>query len=135
IFGVTSVSTYGRPLRMYEYAKSAAARGLRVIIAGVGWSAHLPGTVASITHLPVIEVPVKSYKPIDGRDSVLAILQMPNGIPAATGALNAAKNAGILAAQILATASDEITKSLLAVKADLEAKVEEPAQEIENMGF
>lgn len=134
-FEVTIVSAHRTPERMYEYAKSAAARGLKVIIAGAGGAAHLPGMVASITHLPVIGVPVKSSNSIDGWDSVLSILQMPNGIPVATVALNAAKNAGILAAQILATSSDELTKSLLAFKADLKAKVEETAQEVENMGF
>src|SRR5690606_9436371 len=96
-FEVTIVSAHRTPQRMFDYAASAAEKGLKVIIAGAGGAAHLPGMVASITHLPVIGVPVKSSNSIDGWDSVLSILQMPNGIPVATVALNAAKNAGILA--------------------------------------
>lgn len=102
-FEVTIVSAHRTPQRMFDYAQDAAKRGLKVIIAGAGGAAHLPGMVASITHLPVIGVPVKSSNSIDGWDSVLSILQMPNGIPVATVALNAAKNAGILAAQIIGT--------------------------------
>jgi len=134
-FEVSIVSAHRTPERMYEYAKSAATRGLKVIIAGAGGAAHLPGMVASITHLPVIGVPVKSSNSIDGWDSVLSILQMPNGIPVATVALNAAKNAGILAAQILATSSEELATAVLTFKAELKAKVEETATEVENMGF
>ncbi|MBD1424929.1 5-(carboxyamino)imidazole ribonucleotide mutase [Sphingobacterium arenae] len=134
-FEVSIVSAHRTPERMYEYAKSAATRGLKVIIAGAGGAAHLPGMVASITHLPVIGVPVKSSNSIDGWDSVLSILQMPNGIPVATVALNAAKNAGILAAQILATSSEELAKAVLAFKAELRTNVEENAKEVENMGF
>lgn len=134
-FEVSIVSAHRTPERMYDYAKTAAERGLKVIIAGAGGAAHLPGMVASITHLPVIGVPVKSSNSIDGWDSVLSILQMPNGIPVATVALNAAKNAGILAAQILATASPELAQAVLAFKAELKAKVEETATEVENMGF
>ena len=134
-FEVSIVSAHRTPERMYDYAKTAADRGLKVIIAGAGGAAHLPGMVASITHLPVIGVPVKSSNSIDGWDSVLSILQMPNGIPVATVALNAAKNAGILAAQILATASPELAQAVLAFKAELKAKVEETATEVENMGF
>ncbi|NGM64767.1 5-(carboxyamino)imidazole ribonucleotide mutase [Sphingobacterium sp. SGR-19] len=134
-FEVSIVSAHRTPERMYDYAKSAATRGLKVIIAGAGGAAHLPGMVASITHLPVIGVPVKSSNSIDGWDSVLSILQMPNGIPVATVALNAAKNAGILAAQILATSSEDLAAAVLAFKADLKAKVEETAEEVENMKF
>src|SRR5690606_7234437 len=134
-FEVSIVSAHRTPERMYEYAKSAATRGLKVINAGAGGAAHLPGMVASITHLPVIGVPVKSSNSIDGWDSVLSILQMPNGIPVATVALNAAKNAGILAAQILATSSEELATAVLTFKAELKAKVEETATEVENMGF
>ncbi len=105
---MTVVSAHRTPERMFNYAKEAASRGLKVIIAGAGGAAHLPGMVASITVLPVIGVPVKSSNSIDGWDSVLSILQMPNGIPVATVALNAAKNAGLLAAQILATANEEL---------------------------
>jgi len=100
-FELTVVSAHRTPIRMVEYATTAKSRGLQVIIAGAGGAAHLPGMVASITTLPVIGVPIKSSNSIDGWDSVLSILQMPNGIPVATVALNAAKNAGILAATIL----------------------------------
>ena len=119
---------------MFDYAKSAAPRGLKVIIAGAGGAAHLPGMVASITHLPVIGVPVKSSNSIDGWDSILSILQMPNGIPVATVALNAAKNAGILAAQILAVADEQLAQNLLAYKAELAKKVVESAKDVESMG-
>lgn len=134
-FEVSIVSAHRTPDRMYEYAKSAATRGLKVIIAGAGGAAHLPGMVASITHLPVIGVPVKSSNSIDGWDSLLSILQMPNGIPVATVALNAARNAGILAAQILAVSSEELANAVLAFKAELREKVEETAEEVENMEF
>lgn len=100
-FEISIVSAHRTPERMFEFAKNAAGRGIKVIIAGAGGAAHLPGMVASITPLPVIGVPVKSSNSIDGWDSILSILQMPNGIPVATVALNAAKNAGILAASIL----------------------------------
>jgi len=134
-FEVSIVSAHRTPDRMFEYAKSAASRGLKVIIAGAGGAAHLPGMVASITQLPVIGVPVKSSNSIDGWDSVLSILQMPNGIPVATVALNAAKNAGILAAQILATSSEELSNSIVAFKAELREKVEETAREVEDTKF
>jgi len=129
---VTIVSAHRTPDRMFDYAKSAASRGLKVIIAGAGGAAHLPGMVASITHLPVIGVPVKSSNSIDGWDSVLSILQMPNGIPVATVALNAAKNAGILAAQMLAIADKQLAQNLLNFKADLAQHVVESAKEVEN---
>ena len=106
--------------------------GLKVIIAGAGGAAHLPGMVASITQLPVIGVPVKSTNSIDGWDSILSILQMPNGIPVATVALNAAKNAGILAAQILGTSDTELSQRLLNYKEELKQKVEESAKEMES---
>ena len=112
-FELTVVSAHRTPERMFNYAKTAAERGLKVIIAGAGGAAHLPGMVASITHLPVIGVPVKSSNSIDGWDSILSILQMPNGIPVATVALNAAKNAGLLAAQILGTSNEELAQKLL----------------------
>ncbi|MBL1407896.1 5-(carboxyamino)imidazole ribonucleotide mutase [Sphingobacterium faecale] len=134
-FEVTIVSAHRTPHRMFSYAEEAAARGIKVIIAGAGGAAHLPGMVASITHLPVIGVPVKSSNSIDGWDSVLSILQMPNGIPVATVALNAAKNAGILAAQIIATHDPEIAENLLAFKKILKDKVEETASEVEAMKF
>ncbi len=134
-FEVTIVSAHRTPHRMFDYAEQAAVRGLKVIIAGAGGAAHLPGMVASITHLPVIGVPVKSSNSIDGWDSVLSILQMPNGIPVATVALNAAKNAGILAAQIIGTFDEQIAANLLTFKKGLKEKVEETATEVENMKF
>jgi len=130
-YEITVVSAHRTPERMFSYAKSAADRGLKVIIAGAGGAAHLPGMVASLTHLPVIGVPVKSSNSIDGWDSILSILQMPNGIPVATVALNAAKNAGILAAQIVSTADEFIVKNLIDYKETLKAKVEESAREME----
>lgn len=134
-FELTVVSAHRTPERMFEYAKTAADRGIKVIIAGAGGAAHLPGMVASITPLPVIGVPVKSSNSIDGWDSVLSILQMPNGIPVATVALNAAKNAGILAAQILAIADEQIAKNVIAFKEDLRMKVEESAESLKSEGF
>jgi 5-(carboxyamino)imidazole ribonucleotide mutase len=129
-FEMTVVSAHRTPDRMFTYAKEAASRGLKVIIAGAGGAAHLPGMVASITTLPVIGVPVKSSNSIDGWDSILSILQMPNGIPVATVALNAAKNAGLLAVQILATADDSISTKMQAYKDELRKKVEESAEEM-----
>ena len=131
-YEMTVVSAHRTPERMFDYAKNAAARGLKVIIAGAGGAAHLPGMVASITHLPVIGVPVKSSNSIDGWDSILSILQMPNGIPVATVALNAAKNAGILAAQILSTADQELAERLIVYKEVLKQKVIESATEMES---
>lgn len=131
-FEMTVVSAHRTPERMFNYAKEAASRGLKVIIAGAGGAAHLPGMVASITVLPVIGVPVKSSNSIDGWDSILSILQMPNGIPVATVALNAAKNAGLLAAQILSTADDALAVKMQQYKDDLRKKVEETAAELEN---
>jgi 5-(carboxyamino)imidazole ribonucleotide mutase len=116
---------------MFSYARAAADRGLKVIIAGAGGAAHLPGMVASLTHLPVIGVPVKSSNSIDGWDSILSILQMPNGIPVATVALNAAKNAGILAAQIISTADEYLVQNLIRYKEALKQKVEESADEMD----
>lgn len=134
-FEVTIVSAHRTPQRMFDYATTAADRGLKVIVAGAGGAAHLPGMVASITHLPVIGVPVKSSNSIDGWDSVLSILQMPNGIPVATVALNAAKNAGIMAAQIIGTADDAVAQNIIAFKKELKDKVEETAAEVEGMTF
>jgi 5-(carboxyamino)imidazole ribonucleotide mutase len=134
-YELTVVSAHRTPQRMFEYASKAIERGLKVIIAGAGGAAHLPGMVASITSLPVIGVPIKSSNSIDGWDSVLSILQMPNGIPVATVALNAAKNAGILAAQILAVADENIAKNVIKFKNDLKAKIEESAEDLKMMGF
>ncbi len=133
-YEISVVSAHRTPDLMYSYARSAAERGLKVIIAGAGGAAHLPGMVASLTHLPVIGVPVKSSNSIDGWDSILSILQMPNGIPVATVALNAAKNAGILAAQILATSDEKITKALIHFKDELKKKVEQSAKEMRGEG-
>ncbi|HSB93506.1 MAG TPA: 5-(carboxyamino)imidazole ribonucleotide mutase [Flavitalea sp.] len=122
-YEITVVSAHRTPLRMVEYAKAAAGRGLRVIIAGAGGAAHLPGMVASITPLPVIGVPVKSSNSIDGWDSILSILQMPNGIPVATVALNAAKNAGLLAVSIIGSSNTDILQKLTDYKNQLEQEV------------
>jgi len=134
-FEVSIVSAHRTPDRLFEFSKNAASRGLKVIIAGAGGAAHLPGMVASLTHLPVIGVPVKSSNSIDGWDSVLSILQMPNGIPVATVALNAAKNAGILAAQILGTVDKQIAQNLINYKEELRKAVEENAENVEKMDF
>lgn len=124
-FEITIVSAHRTPVRMFEFARDAHGRGIRVIIAGAGGAAHLPGMVAAISPLPVIGVPVKSSNSIDGWDSILSILQMPEGVPVATVALNAAKNAGILAAQILATSDMELLGRVAAFKKSLEEKVME----------
>lgn len=131
-FEMTVVSAHRTPDRMFSYAKEAASRGIKVIIAGAGGAAHLPGMVASITVLPVIGVPVKSSNSIDGWDSILSILQMPNGIPVATVALNAAKNAGLLAIQILSTAEHSLAVKMQEYKDELRKKVEESAAELES---
>ena len=120
---VDIVSAHRTPKKMFEYAESAKKRGLKVIIAGAGGAAHLPGMVASITTLPVIGVPVKSSNSLDGWDSILSILQMPNGVPVATVALNASKNAGILAAQIIALTDKSIATKIDLYKSGLEKKV------------
>ena len=117
------VSAHRTPEKMVSYAKNAASRGLQVIIAGAGGAAHLPGMVASMTPLPVIGVPIKSSNSIDGWDSILSILQMPNGIPVATVALNASKNAGILAARIIGSTDAEVQQKLIAYSAQMEADV------------
>jgi 5-(carboxyamino)imidazole ribonucleotide mutase len=118
-FELTIVSAHRTPQRMFDYAGTARDRGLKVIIAGAGGAAHLPGMIAAITTLPVIGVPIKSSNSIDGWDSVLSILQMPNGVPVATVALNAAKNAGILAAQIISTSDAGIAASIAHYKQEL----------------
>src|SRR5579871_6026616 len=134
-FELTVVSAHRTPVRMVEYASRAAERGLKVIIAGAGGAAHLPGMVASVTTLPVIGVPIKSSNSMDGWDSVLSILQMPSGVPVATVALNGAKNAGILAAQIVGTNDKAVTKKLNHFKAQLQKKVENSIREIKIAGF
>jgi len=132
---VTIVSAHRTPHRMLEYAENAASRGLKVIIAGAGGAAHLPGMVASLTTLPVIGVPVKSRNSIDGWDSVLSILQMPGGIPVATVALDGAKNAGILAAEIIGAFDDAIGKNIADYKASLKDKVLDSAKSLEERGW
>src|SRR6187402_2512871 len=127
---VIVVSAHRTPLRMVDYATKAKKRGLKVIIAGAGGAAHLPGMVASITTLPVIGVPIKSSNSIDGWDSVLSILQMPNGVPVATVALNAAKNAGILAAQILGAFDEAVSKNVQAYKEQIREEVEQKVQKL-----
>lgn len=129
-FEITVVSAHRTPDRMFEYAKSAAGRGLKVIIAGAGGAAHLPGMVASLTPLPVVGVPIKSSNSIDGWDSVLSILQMPNGVPVATVALDAAKNAGILAAQIIGSSNAEVLQRIVDFKEQLKVKVMESVEEM-----
>lgn len=124
-YEITIVSAHRTPERMFDYAKSAVDKGIQVIIAGAGGAAHLPGMVASITPLPVIGVPVKSSNSIDGWDSVLSILQMPGGVPVATVALDGAKNAGILAAQILGASDAKIRERIVAFKEGLKVKVME----------
>ena len=122
-FELTIVSAHRTPQRMTEYASTAKERGLKVIIAGAGGAAHLPGMVASLTTLPVVGVPIKSSNSVDGWDSILSILQMPNGVPVATVALNAAKNAGILAAEILAISDEELSEKLIQFKKNMEQEV------------
>ncbi|MFK7900017.1 MAG: 5-(carboxyamino)imidazole ribonucleotide mutase [Cyclobacteriaceae bacterium] len=122
-YELTIVSAHRTPERMVDYAKTAREKGLKAIIAGAGGAAHLPGMVASLTTLPVIGVPVKSSNSIDGWDSVLSILQMPGGVPVATVALNGAKNAGILAAQIISTFDDTIADNLTTYKGSMKDKV------------
>jgi 5-(carboxyamino)imidazole ribonucleotide mutase len=125
------VSAHRTPQKMIDYALSARKRGLKVIIAGAGGAAHLPGMVSSSTTLPVIGVPIKSSNSIDGWDSILSILQMPAGVPVATVSLNGAKNAGILAAQILGSNDEEIAKKLRAYREGLKDLVEEMNEELQ----
>lgn len=134
-FELTIVSAHRTPQRMFEFARSAHEQGIRVIIAGAGGAAHLPGMVASLSPLPVIGVPVKSSNSIDGWDSVLSILQMPNGVPVATVALNAAKNAGILAAQILGASDEAIRQRLVAYKSRLAEGVAAKYEKLEKLGY
>ena len=130
-FEMTVVSAHRTPDRMFEYAKTAADRGLKVIIAGAGGAAHLPGMVASLTPLPVVGVPIKSSNSIDGWDSILSILQMPNGVPVATVALNAAKNAGILAAQIIGSSDKAVLARIAQFKEGLKKSVMESKGDVE----
>ena len=131
-FEMEIVSAHRTPERMFDYASSARKRGLKVIIAGAGGAAHLPGMVASLTSLPVIGVPVLSSNSIDGWDSVLSILQMPSGVPVATVALNGARNAGILAAQIIGSGDDAVGQRLDIFKESLKDKVSLMNEELKN---
>ena len=134
-FEITVVSAHRTAERMVNYAESAAKNGLKVIIAGAGGAAHLPGMVASLTPLPVIGVPIHSSNSIDGWDSILSILQMPNGIPVATVALNGAKNAGILAASIIGSGDKSVLDKITAFKTKLKDKVLSSIEEVEGLDF
>lgn len=129
-YEIDIVSAHRTPIKMVEYAQTARERGIKVIIAGAGGAAHLPGMVASVTTLPVIGVPVKSSNSIDGWDSVLSILQMPSGVPVATVALNGAKNAGILAVQMLGIENENIATTLADYKKQLSSKVDDMVVEL-----
>jgi 5-(carboxyamino)imidazole ribonucleotide mutase len=131
-FELTVVSAHRTPDRMVEYAKTARSRGLQVIIAGAGGAAHLPGMVASLTSLPVIGVPIKSTNSADGWDSILSILQMPGGVPVATVALNGAKNAGLLAAQIIGTHNETIALAMDDFKSKMESEVLEKVSNLKS---
>ncbi len=132
-YEITIISAHRTPDRTVEYAKTSASRGLKVIIAGAGGSAHLPGVLASMTHLPVIGVPVES-KNLHGMDSLLSMVQMPPGVPVATVAINGAKNAGILAAQIIGTGDKRVAKKIVAFKTNLRKAVEKKAKNLEKLG-
>jgi 5-(carboxyamino)imidazole ribonucleotide mutase len=132
---VTVVSAHRTPLRMVEYAQKAKERGLKVIIAGAGGAAHLPGMIASITPLPVIGVPIRSSNSIDGWDSVLSILQMPNGVPVATVALDAARNAGILAAEIIGSFDPAVSRTIADYKSSLKNEVIEKVEKLKKEGW
>ena len=134
-YELTVVSAHRTPRRMIDYAESARERGIKVIVAGAGGAAHLPGMVASLTSLPVIGVPIKSSNSIDGWDSILSILQMPSGIPVATVALNGGKNAGILAASIVGAFDSEVGSKMDQFKTTLREKVEDSALQIEEKGW
>jgi len=134
-YELTIVSAHRTPDRMYEFGKNAHKRGVKVVIAGAGGAAHLPGMVASITPLPVIGVPIHSSNSIDGWDSILSILQMPNGIPVATVALDGAKNAGILAASIIGSADSKVLQRVADYKTNLTAKVMDKVKKVEDMGY
>lgn len=133
-YEMTIVSAHRTPDRLFEYGKTAKEKGLKVIIAGAGGAAHLPGMVASITTLPVIGVPIKTQA-LNGVDSLYSILQMPAGIPVATVAINGAKNAGLLAAQIIGSFNEEISKKVLIYKDELKKIVEEKATNLEKVGY
>jgi len=134
-YELTIVSAHRTPERLVNYASTARSRGLKVIVAGAGGAAHLPGMIASLTSLPIIGVPIKSSNSIDGWDSILSILQMPAGVPVATVALDGARNAGILAAQILGASDKGVSKKLDQFKRALKVKVESAAKKLESGGW
>ena len=134
-FEITVVSAHRTPKRLYEFSERAHQRGIQVIIAGAGGSAHLPGMVAAISPLPVIGVPVKSSNSLDGWDSILSILQMPGGVPVATVALNNAKNAGLLAVQILSVADEKLKEKMISYKDKLSSDVMKKIDDIERSSF
>ena len=134
-FELTIVSAHRTPQRLFEYAQGASNRGLKIIIAGAGGAAHLPGMIAAITPLPVIGVPIKSSNSIDGWDSILSILQMPGGVPVATVALNGSKNAGILAAQILGAFDSSLSDKIIAYKQQLTHEVESKIRQLHTDGW
>ena len=133
-FELTVVSAHRTPKRMYDYATHAHEKGIKVIIAGAGGAAHLPGMVAALTHLPVVGVPIQT-KSLSGVDSLHSIVQMPPGVPVATVAINGARNAGLLALEILATSSDVLTERIIAYKKQMQNSVEEKAHQLEQLGF
>ena len=132
---VNIVSAHRTPDRLFKFAKDAEGKGIKVIIAGAGGAAHLPGMLASITPIPVIGVPIKSRNSIDGWDSVLSILQMPAGVPVATVALNGGRNAGILAAQILGTSDSRLRKKIVSFKESLSEQVTEKIKKLKKEGY
>lgn len=134
-FDLTVVSAHRTPERLFDYAHNARVKGLKVIIAGAGGAAHLPGMVASLTTLPVIGVPIKSSNSIDGWDSVLSILQMPGGVPVATVALDGAKNAGILAAQMIGISDNQLAEKLQVYKENLKEKVIQSVKDLAKNGW
>lgn len=134
-YELTILSAHRTPHRVMRMAESAVKRGIKVIIAGAGMAAHLPGVIAAFTTIPIIGVPIKADNSPGGLDSVLAILQMPPGVPVATVAINGARNAGILAAQVLATADPELTEKLVKLKDKMREKVETLADEVESKGY
>ncbi len=134
-FEINALSAHRVPEQVAEFAKNAHKRGVKVVIAGAGGAAHLPGVIAAFTPLPVIGVPIKSSNSIDGWDSILSIIQMPAGIPVATVALDGAKNAAILAAEILAVGDDELLEQIIAFKDDLARKIEKANKELKEIHF
>jgi len=134
-FEINALSAHRTPLQAMDFAKNAAKRGIKVIIAGAGGAAHLPGVIAAMTALPVIGVPVKASISLDGWDSILSILQMPPGIPVATVGLDGARNAGILAAQIIGTGEPEIQEKIVAFKASLEKKIVQANEELSHIKY